>query len=617
MRRPTPLRRLSGRPHPEGEEGIALITVVGTMGVVTALVLAALFLVVSSTPRARAGQDASTALGAAQAGVDEYISRLNANDSYWTAGNVDAANAALTTPAAFATAPGRPLPGSTTGARFKYTVLNSIPDIASSGLIQLKVAGTAVQPGGTPTSRTLIATLKIKGFLNYIYFSDVEATDPELWSANAPARYNGQAQVTVGTTTYTFRADKAKVQADCSAKYYEGRQSKSYEVSSATKTTVVQGTNGAVVGTLPGWNGWTTGTVSGYCSRDIQFTTGDVINGPLHSNDLLKIAGSPVFGNPDTSVWSGAYPATGPLYWGGGAPSAGTTAQAGYPVLASKQPTTMPTGNTELLRYVSPKIDTSSNTDRRGCLYRGATKITFTGTTMTVLSPNTTDASTPSRCLDVANRNQPQTKPIPPVIYVAAATGSCKGVGYPLANEATTGLTTNYDCKRGTPFVSGTVDAAVTVAGADDVVVTGDLTYADGGAGTDVLGLVATGYVWVHHPVSKTSPVTNLTAADGYTPVHTIQAGILSLKHSFLVQNYDKGAALSTGTAATKLNVLGAIAQMYRGPVGTGNGTTASTGYLKNYVYDTRFNALQPPYFIKPVSSPWQVQSVVDAPAGS
>lgn len=612
MRRPSILRRLSGRLRGDGDEGIALITVIGTMGVVTVLVLTALFLVMTSTPRARASQDASLALGVAQAGVDEYTSRLNANDSYWTMNNADSANAALTTPQGFASAAGRPLPGSTNGATYKYTVLNSTADIASSGVIQLKVAGTAVQPNGTATSRTIIASLKIKGFLSYIYFSDVEATDPDLWASNAPATYNGQTQVKVGSYWYSFRANKAQVLADCKAKYNEGRQGKSYTVSSSVPTTVVRSDGQVQSQTIPGWNGYTSGTVGGYCNRDIQFTSGDVINGPLHSNDLLKLGGNPLFANADTSVWTGSYPATGPLYWGTGTPSTGTASQPGYAPQASKQPTTVPAGNTELLRYVLPKTDSDPNVDRKGCLYRGATKITFTGTTMTVYSPNTTDTATPSRCLDVANRSQPQSKPIPPVIYVAATTGTCTSAGYPASGEDTTGLTTNYDCKRGNAYVSGTVDAAVTVASADDVVVVGDTKYADGGSGTDVLGLAANGYVWVYHPVN--SAKANLP---GYTPVYTIQAGILSLKHSFLVQNYDRGAALSDGSTAKKLNVYGAIAQAFRGPVGTGNGTTASTGYLKNYVYDTRFGALQPPYFIKPVASPWQVQSVTDAPAGS
>ena len=51
-----------------------------------------------------------------------------------------------------------------------------------------------------------------------------------------------------------------------------------------------------------------------------------------------------------------------------------------------------------------------------------------------------------------------------------------------------------------------------------------------------------------------------------------IDAAILSLQHSFIVDNYNCGARLGT------LTVNGAIAQKYRGPVGTVSGTSPSHG---------------------------------------
>ena len=63
-----------------------------------------------------------------------------------------------------------------------------------------------------------------------------------------------------------------------------------------------------------------------------------------------------------------------------------------------------------------------------------------------------------------------------------------------------------------------------------------------------------------------------------------------------------------------KLTVFGAIAQNYRGPVGTGTTTAASTGYLKNYNYDTRFaRGAQPPYFLQPVSTQWTAGQISDS----
>jgi hypothetical protein len=79
----------------------------------------------------------------------------------------------------------------------------------------------------------------------------------------------------------------------------------------------------------------------------------------------------------------------------------------------------------------------------------------------------------------------------------------------------------------------------------------------------------------------------------------TIYAAILAVNHSFIVDNYDCGNQLGT------LHVYGAIAQLYRGPVGTGGG--GGTGYLKDYNYDDRLATTEPPYFLNPVSAHWFV----------
>ena len=51
--------------------------------------------------------------------------------------------------------------------------------------------------------------------------------------------------------------------------------------------------------------------------------------------------------------------------------------------------------------------------------------------------------------------------------------------------------------------------------------------------------------------------------APGRSKTSTIDAAILAINHSFIVDNYNCGARLGT------LNVIGAIAQKYRGAVGT------------------------------------------------
>jgi hypothetical protein len=84
----------------------------------------------------------------------------------------------------------------------------------------------------------------------------------------------------------------------------------------------------------------------------------------------------------------------------------------------------------------------------------------------------------------------------------------------------------------------------------------------------------------------------------GSLPNVQIDAAILAIDHSFIVDHYDCGAQLGT------LTVNGAIAQKFRGAVGTTNGH----GYLKDYNYDDRLRYQEPPHFFDPVQSAWHVQ---------
>ena len=165
--------------------------------------------------------------------------------------------------------------------------------------------------------------------------------------------------------------------------------------------------------------------------------------------------------------------------------------------------------------------------------------------------------------------------------------------------------------EKGSAYVSGAVDGAVTVGTSNDIIVTGDLTYASTANNSDdVVGLIPGRSAWVAHPVSSCSgcgPSSGLDAWDftnlydsGFSrPVTQIHAAVLTIKGSFILQNYHRGREITT-SPATRLNVLGAIAQNFRGTVYSAAGSTES-GYIKNYVYDDRFKrGIQPPYFIAP-----------------
>src|SRR4051812_1785391 len=151
------------------------------MFVLATFLLTMVTFTVAGVPAARRDQDAKTAVAAAEAGLEEYLARLDADTNYWKNGNVDSANPALQDPSR-PVIRGRIIPGTgTAGARFRYTLLTTPAQIARSGVIRLKVTGSS-SPGNSanPVERSLTASLTPKGFLSFIYLSDVEVTDPDL-----------------------------------------------------------------------------------------------------------------------------------------------------------------------------------------------------------------------------------------------------------------------------------------------------------------------------------------------------------------------------------------------------------------------------------------------------
>ena len=115
------------------------------------------------------------------------------------------------------------------------------------------------------------------------------------------------------------------------------------------------------------------------------------------------------------------------------------------------------------------------------------------------------------------------------------------------------------------------------------------------------LGLVANEFVRVMH---------GCTSNQLSNP--TIDAAILALNHSFIVDNYNCGG--SSGN----LSVHGAIAQYFRGPVGqVGSGGGVANGYAKNYNYDDRLANILPPYLFDISNSGWHISRETLCVSGS
>jgi hypothetical protein len=530
-------RRLGTRPA-RGDEGIAMIIVMASISVFALLMAATMDYALAAMKQSRRGQDWNAALAAAQAGVDDYVARLNRNDAYWQA--VDCTNPALQGPKAGSNGcgwtastaagwqqlvAGRPAQGA-----FHYDVDASA--FYSQGVVRVTSTGKV-----RDVSRTIQVLVSRGGSTNYLYYTDFEDADP----ANQRAYPSGAPSDACGRS------------GPASARYW-----------------------------------WSPGGRSGCV--EITFVSGDQLDGKVHTNDTPLMTGTPTFRKGFETSDPACQTATAPGY-------AGCFRGTATPNLTGGK-----------AQYVGPLYlpDTSSQfATYPGCQFTGDTRIRFNADgTMTVWSRLSAGTVVGTGCGDPVayGSGSSQTVPVPSdrVIYVRNASSQTRcatgqvGDGLPIANDQNTGEATFY-CGNGNAYVEGTLKGRVTLAAQNDVVVTGDLLLAStprGAAptGPDMLGLVASNSVVVYHPTSTSG--TNLTTIQD----RWVYASIQTLQHSFWVQSYNVGAGLGI------LHVRGSVAQKWRGIVGT-NGT--STGFAKDYSYDTRLQFTSPPYFPDWTNAVW------------
>ena len=583
------------------EDGVALITVLLLTVVMFGLVSSSLAYSIGSQNLSRRDQNWNAALAAAEAGLDDYIFRLNENDNYWIYDDVTAppdGNLAFDTWV--------DVPGPANEGSYRY-------DVDTSSLVtQGAVTVTATGRVGNAT-RSVQATVRRRSFLDFLYFTDLETKDPALYTTSG------------GLDDYT----PAQAQTYCAKRYYEGRD-------------------------IAGRSDFAGDTDGNTCS-EISFNDYDTINGPLHSNDALRVCGDPDFNGDTSTTWDdptgrGWWP------WPSGGCGSNPVFKPGDPELADVL--TMPPTNASL------KAET--NAGEGGCLFTGPTSLYLKNNgTMDVLSPLTRVSNcwtgTSLFSTSKGSNSQPVVNmPIPTngVIYVQSvptsssdpnytngcpwtgttsttgrtAVGQATGspyrrhpLGYPQDNDVTA-----YGCLSGDVFLRGSLSGQLTIAADNNAVVVGNTTYAGGTGGTDILGLIANNYIEVYHPVRTDSsgswgstcdgggngsyqgcslkiPVTNTAKPTSMGSQAfrnpTINAALLTLLHSFRAQNYQYGTT-NVGT----LNVTGAIAQKYRGIV-TLIGTS---GYGKNYVYDQRLKYTSSPHFLEPVAAAWNIATWVE-----
>ncbi len=530
------LRRIRSRGG--SEDGFTMATAMIGLLIVSLALAATVTAVNGDVSLTTRDLDQKRAYEAAQAGLADYSFHLNKDNGYWAkCTNVPTPNAVNNVGS---TTKRRPVPGNT-GATYALelipatgkSVCSTTDPVgsmieqtsgASNGTFRVRSTGYAGN-----SKQSIVASFKRASFLDYVYFTQYETSDP----------------VTYGSSSAINQA-----YSQCVKTYREGRRNS----------------------TLP--------------CIEIVFTSGESINGPLHTNDELNICGSPTFGRGPSDLIEVSSPPAGYRSSGGG--GCGTANPNFRGTYLTNSPVLTPPSTNDSLKDVPG-----------AALYTGQTRIVLSGTNMTVTN----------------SAGQTSTTAIPSsgVVYVAnSTTTACSNAYSPFARNTTLYPTTS-SC--GNVYVSGTYSGQLTIAAENDIVIDNDLcrgSCSSSPSGNGLLGLIANNFIRVFHPITPQSTTTssgdcagtsNLSSGsppyNGGTQTNLrIDAAMLAIQHSFIVDHYNCGSQLGN------LTVNGAISQKFRGPVGT----VGNSGYNKVYTYDDRLRYLAPPNFLDPVESAWHMQ---------
>ncbi len=282
-----------------------------------------------------------------------------------------------------------------------------------------------------------------------------------------------------------------------------------------------------------------------YLSHDegngtIWFTTGDVLEGPVHSNDQFAIRGSPVFMGKLTSAASSINQGQ------GYAPDFQKGYQLGVP------PVVFPTEQELINNYYASNNNQAPQLIIDARFSKDAEVVFNSDGTITY---SVWHYSHGNKIWDVAATTV-QLSTLNGMIYV-----------------------------KGDVETRGWMNGQVTMIATKEIYITDDIMYADSNSNgtlapgsTNLLGLIS---------------LDDIIVTDS-TPNRTdcrINAAMLALDDEFTVEHY------SSGNPRGQLTIWGALAEVMRGPVGTFGNASIVTGYNKDYHYDQRFTTTPPPYF--------------------
>lgn len=524
-----------------GEEGFTMIMTMIGLSLIATLVLVAVTAVSGDVGLSGYDLSQKRAYEAAKAGINDYAYNLHRDNGYWSKCTGVPSPSAVNQKGS--TEKRRSVPGGS-GATYALELIPATGQSTCDGT-SLATATISMLESMEPWKGTfrvrstgfagkakasITATFKPASFLDYVYFTQLETSDP---------------------VTYGSEAAIKGAYEQCSKTIQEGRTTKK----------------------IPG--------TSQYC-RTISFVGGDLIKGPLHTNDALVVCEEPVFGRTASDPIEVSSPPKGWYSTSDDYLNASSNC-TGKPKFTGTYRTNSavlipPATNSQLKTIAEPQFRFSQQV-----------KICLSGESMTV---NTSIKSGPA-CNSGGTVVYSGSIPSNGVVYVSS--GTCTGAYSPFF------LTYPEASECGNVYVQGAYSGQLTIAAENDIVIDGSLTNT---SEEGMLGLIANNFIRVYHPVTITEDVDDHELhctgnAAGSLPDIEIDAAILAINHSFIVDNYDCGEKLKT------LHVHGAISQKYRGAVGTSGSN--GTGYLKDYVYDDRLHTITPPSFIEPVQSDWVI----------
>jgi hypothetical protein len=530
------------RRRARSESGFAMVAVLGMMTITSLLVAAIYVAVTADVQQTQRDTNTKQAYEAARAGENAFLYQLNQNPDYWSTCSNDYQPTPVT------------VPGSNTGVKYSYvpvynsgysnsscTTANAISALidANSGTLRMVFTGYAgpTNSAGVPkVTRSIVASFRKPSPLDFLWYTDHEMRDPVL----DPTNCSGE-------------------------KYY-------YQYTSSSPPSACL----------------------------IVWASGDHMYGPLYTNDQYNIntGASPTFGRAGTSDKTESSAPTNSVCVNSNCQNA-TFSGGGAVPQAQNVPLPQSVSSTTLL----------SDANSHGKVYTGTTTITLNSDGSATIS--NCGGSTSSASCTTVNQNITATN-LWPIIYVQSGSGCSPNH---LPSTYSVNSSGQYYGPCGDVYVHGTYSQPLTIVADDDIIVVANAsagicytvssstssctsnpglnTAADGSGnptGNATLGLVAGAFVRVMHPATS--------GINTPQPV-TIDAAVLTLQHSFMVDNYATGSA----SPQPHLSVHGALAQRYRGIVGQVNGG----GYLKDYHYDDRLHVLLPPFLFSLSTAGWDV----------